>query len=57
MKTAIISEEKQKRLDKYALLKDQFKSLMIKGAQKTAVIKHMAKENKTSSATIYKAIK
>lgn len=57
MKTAIISEEKQKRLDKYASLKEQFKSLMIKGAQKTAVIKFMAKENKTSTATIYKAIK
>jgi len=57
MKTAIISEEKQKRLDRYAALKEEFKSLMIKGAQKTAVIKHMAKENKTSTATIYKALK
>jgi len=57
MKTAIISEEKQKRLDKYAILKEQFKYLMIKGAQKTAVIKFMAKENKTSTATIYKALK
>lgn len=57
MKQIIISEEKQNRLDKYAKLKKQFNSLMIEGAQKTAVIKYMAKENKTSSATIYKAIK
>lgn len=57
MEKAIISEQKQKRLDKYALLKSRFKELMVKGAQKTAVIKHIAKENKTSTATIYKAIK
>lgn len=57
MDKAIISEEKQKRLDKYAFLKSRFKELMVKGAQKTAVINFIAKEQKTSSATIYKAIK
>lgn len=57
MEKAIISEEKQRRLEKYASLKSRFKELMIKGAQKTAVINFIAKEQKTSSATIYKAIK
>lgn len=57
MEKAIISPEKQKRLDRYAELKKEFKMLMSRGGDKTAVIKHMAKENKVSSATIYKAIK
>lgn len=56
-KQVIISEQKQKRLDRYAELKKQFKTLMSNGGDKTAVIKHIAKVNKVSSATIYKAIK
>jgi len=57
MKTAIISEEKKKRLEKYANLKKEFLALMSAGGQKTAVIKYMAESGKVSSATIYKAIK
>lgn len=57
MKKAIISEAKQKRSDRYASIKKEFESLMKFGSDKTAVIKLMAKNNKISTATIYKAIK
>jgi len=57
MKKPIISEAKQKRLDRYALIKKEFDSLIKDGGDKTAIIKQMAKENKIAFATIYKAIK
>ena len=57
MKKAIISEAKQKRLDRYASLKNEFNSLIKNGGDKTAVIKDMAYRLKVSNATIYKAIK
>jgi len=57
MNKPIISEKKQQRLDKYADLKETFKGYLKQGGQRTAIIKHMAKELQVSSATIYKAIK
>lgn len=56
MKKAIISDAKRKRLDRYASIKKEFDELMLAGSDKTAVIKDMAKRNKISTATIYKAI-
>lgn len=56
MKQAIISDAKKKRLDRYASIKKEFEELIKVGGDRTAVIKDMAKRNKISTATIYKAI-
>lgn len=57
MGKAIISEAKQKRLDRFASIKTEFDQLIKDGGDRTAVIKDMAKNKNMSIATIYKAIK
>lgn len=57
MKQVIISKARQKRLDRYALIKKEFLSLEKQGGDKTAIIDHLVIKHKASTATIYRALK
>ena len=49
----LISEAKQKRLDRFANIKREFKQLQ---GDKTEIVKALAVQFKASTATIYKAL-
>lgn len=54
MKQKVISEAEQKRIDRFKLIKDDFKLMT---GSKTAIVKLLAKKHEASTATIYKALK